>query len=346
MASSELSTPRRGVGRSVLGAGLLAALAFLAATFVVGRLDAGLLSALAGPWAVQCWLGLAATMAAALLLRRWWTAATASLFVLWAGLVVGPTLLPADSGHPRDAFASPIRVLSMNVNLRNAPDGYSLEWLRSERPDVVAVIEMPHAWADAFAAMTDEYPYAYARPSDADAKGIGLYSRYPMVDVREETTCAECQPFVEATLEHPLGRIRVFAIHPLSPMTDERTQWRDTELATIAERCAASNVPTIVLGDFNETPYGGAFRDFLAVSGYSPSRSVEGFSPTWPSSYDHIEVPELLRIPIDHVVVSPHFATNSFHVGPQIGSDHLPIVAQLGLLNVGDQPRSVTHAEE
>jgi endonuclease/exonuclease/phosphatase (EEP) superfamily protein YafD len=345
MASAISRTRARRFGQGALTITLNSLLLAIGVLFFVGRADGGQLTALAAPWALQCWLAFVAVLVAGVCAGRWATSAAACLLVLWSGVVVVPSLVPRSGASASGPIAAPLRVLSMNVRVGNAPSPFTIEWIRSERPDLVAVIEMSSPWREALASLAEELPYAYALPKDTNASGIGLYSRYPLIDARSERTCIECQPLIEARVEHPLGIIRVFAIHPLSPTTVERTQWRDAELASVAERCAASAFPTIVLGDFNETPFGDAFQSLLRRTGYAETRSAGGFSPTWPAAHEGIEIPSLLRIPIDHIIVSPHFRTNAFAVGPHIGSDHLPIVAQLSLVNPGEQPRVTTRSE-
>lgn len=327
---------RPDVVQRVLSALLNAALLAVALLFVLGRLDNGHVTALAAPWAMQCWLAFVAVLAIGVAFRRWRTSAAATLLAIWSGVVVVPALVPLPATHAglvngAERISAPLRVMSANVNLRNEPSLYALKWVREQRVDLFAVIEMPRAWSDALGAMSADFPYSFGRPSDTNAAGIGLFSRFPLREAHFENTCAECQPFIDAIVDHPTGPIRVLAIHPLSPMSIERTEWRDAELRRVAELCADRDIPTIIMGDFNETPYGEAFNDLLRVTGYTAARTVKGFSPTWPSARDAIEIPSFLRIPIDHIVVSPHFRTERFDVGVQIGSDHLPVIADLKL---------------
>jgi endonuclease/exonuclease/phosphatase (EEP) superfamily protein YafD len=37
----------------------------------------------------------------------------------------------------------------------------------------------------------------------------------------------------------------------------------------------------------------------------------------------------VLGLPIDHVLVTPHWAVVARQVGPQLGSDHLPVLVRL-----------------
>jgi len=50
-----------------------------------------------------------------------------------------------------------------------------------------------------------------------------------------------------------------------------------------------------------------------------------GIQPTWPAMF----LP--LRIPIDHCLVSPDLKIVRRKIGRDIGSDHLPLLVDLGL---------------
>jgi endonuclease/exonuclease/phosphatase (EEP) superfamily protein YafD len=50
-----------------------------------------------------------------------------------------------------------------------------------------------------------------------------------------------------------------------------------------------------------------------------------GLRPTWPTR------PALARIPIDHFLLSDHLNVASIRTGPDIGSDHLPLILDLAV---------------
>ncbi|HEX2138714.1 MAG TPA: hypothetical protein VHG33_03270, partial [Woeseiaceae bacterium] len=50
-----------------------------------------------------------------------------------------------------------------------------------------------------------------------------------------------------------------------------------------------------------------------------------GYLPTWPAGFS------LLKIPIDHCLVSDALHVASFDTGGDFGSDHLPIVIDLSV---------------
>jgi endonuclease/exonuclease/phosphatase (EEP) superfamily protein YafD len=83
-----------------------------------------------------------------------------------------------------------------------------------------------------------------------------------------------------------------------------------------------------VVGDFNMTPWSPYFPEILRVSGLKNSLVGAGFQPSWPSW-----LPALLRIPIDHALVSEEFEVVERKVGPHIGSDHRPLIIKIALPN-------------
>ena len=56
-------------------------------------------------------------------------------------------------------------------------------------------------------------------------------------------------------------------------------------------------------------------------------RIGRGFYPTFNANYP------LLRWPLDHLFVSPHFQVSEVHRLPEIGSDHFPMEFKLCLVN-------------
>ncbi len=54
------------------------------------------------------------------------------------------------------------------------------------------------------------------------------------------------------------------------------------------------------------------------------------FYPTWPMRWRDIRL--LPVFPIDNVLASRHFASIKLIVGPYLGSDHRPVIADIALV--------------
>jgi endonuclease/exonuclease/phosphatase (EEP) superfamily protein YafD len=83
----------------------------------------------------------------------------------------------------------------------------------------------------------------------------------------------------------------------------------------------------VVVGDFNLTPYSPYFAAFARASGLQPARGAALAASTWPGMLATWG----LGIPIDHVFVSSNANVVAHEVGPDLGSDHLPVAVILAL---------------
>ena len=90
--------------------------------------------------------------------------------------------------------------------------------------------------------------------------------------------------------------------------------------ATLAGVARGLPEPVLVLGDLNASPWSSHFRRFLRDSGLRDSAQGRGVQPTWPAGMPW------LWIPIDHCLHSPQLQVVARHVGPNLGSDHYPVV--------------------
>ena len=94
-------------------------------------------------------------------------------------------------------------------------------------------------------------------------------------------------------------------------------------LAGVGDVAAASPTPCIVAGDFNATPWSLPFRTLVARSGLVDTALGRGVQATWNARYP------APRIPIDHILAPSGTRVVRRVVGPDIGSDHFPVEAEL-----------------
>jgi endonuclease/exonuclease/phosphatase (EEP) superfamily protein YafD len=78
----------------------------------------------------------------------------------------------------------------------------------------------------------------------------------------------------------------------------------------------------VVVGDFNATPWTSAFRRLLGTGELRNSQRGYGVSPTW-------DVGRFWAVPIDHLVHGDGMVVTDRAVGPDLGSDHRPILVDL-----------------
>jgi endonuclease/exonuclease/phosphatase (EEP) superfamily protein YafD len=215
-------------------------------------------------------------------------------------------------------------VISMNVHRVNDDATAAVAYLRDRQPDVVAVLEVDADWAAAFHSLAEVFPHRVIQPRP-DNFGIALLSRWPLDDVELVSFSETGFPSIVATVRRPVGDFRFIATHPFPPFNARSTAQLVTHLDGVAETVATSSLPCLVAGDFNATPWSRPFRRLVATSGLIDSALGRGVQDTW---HAHLPAP---RIPIDHVLVPPEATVLRREVGPDIGSDHFPIEAEITL---------------
>lgn len=112
--------------------------------------------------------------------------------------------------------------------------------------------------------------------------------------------------------------------HPLPPLAGFVV--RNLQLAHIAKARQEWGPDVIVSGDLNISSWSPYFQDLVRESGLRDSQLGFGVQPSWPAG-----LLPVMRIPIDHVLVSENFVVLKRELGPDIGSDHLPVYVELGL---------------
>ena len=194
-----------------------------------------------------------------------------------------------------------------------------LELVHTEQPDFALFMEVTHDWAKALSVLEAEYPHHYVFANEGSA-GIAFYSRWPMSHLEVEAVGGVYLPTVITELNSPAGVFTFVGSHPASPGTPAELDLRNRGLAGLADVAAGRNGPLMLMGDLNITGWSPYFQDLLDRSGLRDSRCGFGVEATWP------ELPRLLRIPIDHCLVSHEISIASRRVGPSVGSDHHAII--------------------
>ncbi len=306
---------------------LFLAVSALLVLVAIGRWGEGVVAALISPWLFQQMLLFGIALVAAMLLRGWRTAALAAAGLAWTGGVLLPHLRVIEPPAQR---GPPIRLLHANVLAWHAPEQRALDWIASVEADVIVIVECSNAWADAMLTLHARYPFRFIR-SEPNPSGIAIYSKFPLSDTSLSRAPDGSLPFIRTVLHAPGGDVLMYSIHTAAPTKPKLVASRNAELAWLAEQVRGASIPVIVDGDFNESPYGRAYNAFVTVSGLRPARMGFGRTPTWPAGNTRITIPEIFRTPIDHCFTSAELEATSFRVGPDIGSDHLPLVVELQL---------------
>lgn len=263
-------------------------------------------------------------MAICVIYRRWiWL--TIPLACL---LVHAPWFLPdLDRVGGSPDVRQVLNVTVCNVLTSNRNFDTAIKDILSAEPDVFVVLEIDSAWAAEIEAATNrEYPYKLVHPDDRGNFGIGLYSRHP-IPHSQSFRLNEGIPSIEAVVDVKGASYRIIGTHPLPPTGNRNFQSRNEHLRMLAGRVQHpqldyQGLPTIVMGDFNLTPWSPFFHDFELDSGLRRAEHFANMTPTW-----HVLPTFPLGLSLDHIFISDDLTYWGRKVGGPIGSDHRSVSA-------------------
>jgi endonuclease/exonuclease/phosphatase family metal-dependent hydrolase len=175
-------------------------------------------------------------------------------------------------------------------------------------------------WRHALAALENDLPHTRAVASGRH--GVLLMSRVPLTATDALSVDPRAETMLHARFFAGTREVDLFAVHANWPLGPRTTELRNLQLEALADHAARANGPFVIAGDLNITPYSPHFRNLLD-RGRLRTAAGRRWIPTWPTWFPPA------AIQIDHVLVSADVGVQEFETGPRVGSDHLPIVADL-----------------
>lgn len=257
-------------------------------------------------------------------------------------VVVGPVMgfnLGWRSWFGRSATGTPVRVVTYNA-AGGSDLNTSLPWIIEEtRADIIGFQECGRALADAVRALPE---IAWSRSVQDQ---LCLVSRFPIIGTRqldrENFRAAGGSGIViEYTLDLGERRLRLTNLHldtpraGLEPMREgnvmeglhmlrSKSVVRDIESSQARRWIDTGDGTAVVLGDFNlpvesaiYRRHWGDMRNAFSIGGF-------GFGYTRYAGW--------VRARIDHILVGEEVQIVRARVGPDFGSDHRPMIAELML---------------
>lgn len=274
-----------------------------------------------------------------------WTAAAFLCLALWVllgrngratpalagiALAVGlwmcaPELARAFLRWPARPAGETLKVVQFNVWGGNREIAAAARWLIAEDADLVVLQEAGAASPRIWERVKDLYPYQGGCPDPRSCSVLILSKRPPLAQGYFTSPIPNSELGGWARYASPLGAYSVGAVHlhrpwPVGPQAVDLAQ-----LPTQVSRLGTGSA--ILAGDFNATPWSLALRRFDGeVRLQRRSRSLF----TWPTA----NRPERLGLsapllPIDHVYAGKAWRTVKVRRGPNLGSDHNPVVVIL-----------------
>lgn len=229
--------------------------------------------------------------------------------------------------RPRQPIAltgNPCRIMSMNTKFKDIDFASALAQIRKQNPDMIAVEDLTGiAFETLQKAIGKQYPHRVMRGG-----GLALYSRLPFI-TRPRATVNHLQRQLRVVVNIDGKPVAIYVVHTYSPRSVNRIIRTRIATADLLGDVHGETLPTVMIGDFNFTSSSANaaavrsadFTDAFEAVGY-------GRGSTWPKRPRWLAWVPGVRI--DHAYLSPGVVCGRFEVGRYIGSDHLPIICDVG----------------
>lgn len=261
--------------------------------------------------------------------------------LLAAIVVFGPILgLRWSFGSPAAAGGSVVRVLTCNVRGGQCDIQALAGLARDRNVDLVALQECP-PW------VLQSFPAEWHKAREG---AVVVLSRHPMrplppVQVPHESRAWPSVSLFPCLVDLPRGRVVFHSVYlpsahyGIQHLLDRRrgldprkagrltAETENRRSASLAVRNAVQEqaLPLILAGDFNLPPESAIYREAWADLADAFAQTGRGYGWTYRDSPLH--VPLALRL--DHVLSGNGALPLSCEVGPDVGSDHRPLIAEV-----------------
>jgi endonuclease/exonuclease/phosphatase (EEP) superfamily protein YafD len=282
--------------------------------------------------------GLAASLIALLSCHRRWLIALQVPILAAFAILYGDLLWPRGDRAQADTGFT-FTAANYNMFSFHSDPNEVIRTIEALDADIIGFEEVSTAH---FAAITEhfaeEYPYYTVSPSDTSF-GVGLLSRYRIIDQEVKFPPQPARRFMQTVLDINGVAVTVIVAHPnppvnfFSPLSYDDSL-RSDQLGVLRDFLRQESGPVLVLCDCNMTDQSDDYRamDDLLDDSFREAGQRMGF--TFPARVGLTKrfLPSLVRI--DYIWHSDHFVALDAHVEQDSGtSDHRPVRATLKLRN-------------
>jgi vancomycin resistance protein VanJ len=267
-----------------------------------------------------------------------------------AAVVAGPLMGASAAVHQlweRPPLGERVRIATFNLGLRPILVGDLRRWIEAQKLDVICFQEggtesdrldpeLPEGWH-----LSPKGHIATRLPVDAELPPLphdwkpGRFYTAHMERVRLRTPSG--RGFVVASVHLPTLREGIEGLLKTGGRAEmtRHTAWWGHEMARIlAALATTSDVPLLIAGDFNMPADDSTMAALRSSFRFAFEEAGWGYGYTRPAQHPWVR--------IDHILTGPQWYVSSCRVGPDFGSDHLPVLAEVVL--PGPPPSGKTDA--
>jgi endonuclease/exonuclease/phosphatase (EEP) superfamily protein YafD len=319
---------------------LLALTAYLPLRFIV-RDDLWWLS-MVNAVALMLFVPLVVVIPVLLLLRSKFVILGLALVVVIA-IWVTPYYLPKDHAASNQPT---LKMITFNMWRFNPEVTRVEDWLRSQQADVVFMQEITKEYAaEEVKRLADAYPYQAVQSWGG---GNLILSKHPILEWKTYPSQDNGSLLMRAAISYQNEEIALYSVHLSRPSTDTQIEnvsyipnfiktvvgyddtGRNREIRHLLSLLDTETGAYIVAGDFNTSDQAMIYWDIRAKLGDAFREAGYGLGTSWPAGGANgrpAYVPAVVRI--DYIWHSNAFTAITAEVGPQLGSDHYPVISTL-----------------
>lgn len=263
-----------------------------------------------------------------------------SLVVLFALTTTACTGTPPATPRAPSPGSTHFTVMTYNIHRDRVSDASTVDSVGASNVDVIFLQEVTSAWAAALEnKYRGQYPYRLYAPKE-NAGGLAMLSHFPLEDRGVIPVPGDLHPGWVVDVASPGGHVQVVGVHLRSLFNGTR-DWVSNYFATGSDHVfetrlfmdhAHPEIPTIVMGDFNESPDGDAVQ---LLEGRGFTNVLPMFKPgqfTWQGKAIGLDMT------IDHVMIDRSFDALDAWTERRGKSDHLPVIAHVELRTSAEAP--------
>ncbi|WP_291725131.1 endonuclease/exonuclease/phosphatase family protein [Bernardetia sp.] len=222
-----------------------------------------------------------------------------------------------------------MNVLSSNTNYEEVK-----RTIKNTNADFIVILELNQRWKKEFEELKTTYPYNFLDVRE-DNFGMGVYSKQQFQDslkirisqrvIKVGGEKEELDDFIKENsskpasmrIDYTMDNLTLLVTHPIPPINWAAYKERNGILKSLANIPKKNSSKTLLVGDFNCSPFSADYKNFLAKSTLKDSQENFGFQPTWNTSF-----PFLMQTQLDHVWHSKEIEILHRQTLPIKGSDH------------------------
>jgi len=240
---------------------------------------------------------------------------------------------------PEGVLASPpanptCRLVHINLDRDNQNFTRAIEYIDAQNADLIFLQEVTPQWLTQLQANLSRYQVAESVPLE-NSHGVAMLQpveRSPNFEVIGTQVVNlppdSDRPMLAIAARWGEQEVAILSFHVIFPRDRGSSAFQQIEFNAAAQWSRTQqqqNREVILIGDFNSTPWSARFQRLLQESKLKNSQRGFGLQPTWIAGF-----PPPLSLPIDHCLHSLSLLTLKRAIGENIGSQHLPLIVELG----------------